>query len=104
MEAVRNALEARPWRPEDGPAPRVWLYPYGRRPALRIRVAGRWRHCLVHARQDYPDGRTAYQVEIALSASSDGIVGTYIRTYWWPAAMRPTADSRPDTGQAARGR
>ncbi|MFD9791423.1 hypothetical protein ACFWXK_10780 [Streptomyces sp. NPDC059070] len=88
---------ARPWRPEDGPAPTVWRWPPADRPALLVRAHGHWRYAVVGARHDYPDGRRAYQVTVDLTGRAE----TVARTYWWPhPALRVahTGRAQPMTG------
>lgn len=93
-----EAVEARPWRPDDGDPPRVHTYPYGARPLLDIRVDGEWRCCPVRARFDWPTGRVSYQVEVTRMRA--GGPETVIRAYWWdPATMRP-ADGGAGPGRA----
>ncbi|MCU4750264.1 hypothetical protein [Streptomyces sp. G-5] len=81
-EAVPEAVEARPWRPEDGPEPQVWVWPYGTEPALWVGVGGQWRRATVRARQDHADGRTVYQTLVDLDGSSEVLT----RSYQWPQA------------------
>lgn len=75
--------EARPWRPEDGPEPRVTVYPPGRGPGLAVWVGGRWQYAFVRARHDWADGRTAYHVDLALPGPH-GHAESVRRAYWWP--------------------
>lgn len=93
-----EAVEARPWRTEDGPAPRVRTYPPGARPLLNVYTGGAWRRCTVLARQDWPTGRVSYQVE--MTHRRDGASGTVVRAYWWDSkAMRPVrAESGAGSG------
>lgn len=77
--------QAPPWRPEHGPPPKVWTWPPGDRPALRVWANGAWRYAAVTARHDYEDGRYAYHVEIDV----DGSASVKHRAYWW----------RPETGR-----
>ncbi|MFF4403853.1 hypothetical protein [Streptomyces sp. NPDC001404] len=65
MSAAEEPEEAPPWRERHGPQPQVYSWPPGKRPALSIRIDGRWRYCSVHMRYTYPDGRVAYQVASA---------------------------------------
>lgn len=82
----RDAVEVPPWQPAHGPGPRVTRRTP--RPVLEIHVGGVWRLATVMARHDYPDGRTACQVEINLGHSG----ASSIRTYRWDRrAMRPVA-------------
>lgn len=84
----QSAVEARPWRSEDGPEPAVTVYRRGAQPLLDVFAEGRWRRCSVLARQNWADGRVAYQVEIQLVR--DGVEGMFVRAYWWDAGvMRP---------------
>ncbi|MEV0976462.1 hypothetical protein [Streptomyces sp. NPDC049915] len=48
---------ARPWRPEDGPRPKVTTWPTGKDPALKVWSHVRWRRASVMARQDWAEGR-----------------------------------------------
>ncbi|OEJ21071.1 hypothetical protein BGK67_34830 (plasmid) [Streptomyces subrutilus] len=77
---MTEPVESRPWRPEDGPAPKVWSWPAGDRPALRVWSCGAWRYAAVMARHDYPDGRVIYQVAVDL----DGSTTVVPRAYEWP--------------------
>jgi hypothetical protein len=80
--SVEEPVQARPWRPEDGPRPVVWTWPPWDRPALRVWSAGEWRYAPVAARQDFADGTVRYQVEVDLRG--DTAVSTV--TYQWPQA------------------
>ncbi|MFH9970208.1 hypothetical protein ACH4PR_55150 [Streptomyces mirabilis] len=89
--------QARPWRAEDGPRPRVQTWPSSERPALWVWSCGAWRWARVVARQDWPDGRIAYQVEI----DAAGTTSVSTRAYWWPqsglrVARSPNARSLSD--------
>ncbi|MFD5634819.1 hypothetical protein ACFWJM_11860 [Streptomyces sp. NPDC127077] len=75
-----DPVEARPWREGDGPKPKVRSWPPTDPPALWMRQNVTWRWATVTARQDWPDGRTAYQVLI----DTDGTTATSHRAYWWP--------------------
>jgi hypothetical protein len=87
MDGWQEAAEMRPWRSEDGPPPRMRVYPYGERPLLAIRIAGRWRRCPVRARADWADGRIAVHVDVFLW--DRGGWSTFPRAYEWnPAVMR----------------
>ncbi|MER6160338.1 hypothetical protein ABT147_33100 [Streptomyces sp. NPDC001868] len=100
-DTVSEPREARPWRPEDGPHPVVWSWPPGDRPAFWVWSRGAWRWSAVRARQDWPDGRTAYQVLIDL----DGSTAVMARTYWWPhEGLMPAHRSsvQPSTGPGWR--
>ncbi|WP_146046266.1 hypothetical protein [Streptomyces cahuitamycinicus] len=77
---VAEPMEARPWRPENGAKPLVRTWPHRDPPALWVWSKGRWRWATVMARQDWPDGRIAYQVRVDL----DGSTCVRARTYWWP--------------------
>ncbi|MCG0065988.1 hypothetical protein L0F81_22270 [Streptomyces tricolor] len=79
-EEISEPVEARPWRPEHGRAPALSTWPLADPPALWVRAGGRWRWAEVRARQDWPDGRVAYQVLVDL----DGSTTMLLRTYWWP--------------------
>ncbi|WP_329438804.1 hypothetical protein OG906_34110 [Streptomyces sp. NBC_01426] len=70
----------RPWGPQDGPAPRVWTWPAGDRPALAVWSCGAWRFAPVKSRQDHADGRVVYQVAI----DADGSTSVLSRLYQWP--------------------
>lgn len=104
-DAGREACEAPPWRAEWGPQPPRRTYATGREPMLRIRTAGRWRPCVVVAREDRPDG-TVYAVEVPFGPN------VFYRYYRWdPDAMRvlayPGAGVQPKRtarSRAARGR
>lgn len=88
-----EAVEARPWREGDSPAPRMHVYVRGERPMMRIFTEGRWRTCVVQARADWPDRRVAYHVEVPLYR--DGAEGQCLRAYWWDSSvMRPAAGRR----------
>lgn len=97
-EEVAEPEQARPWRAEDGPQPRVQTWSNSERPALRVWSCGAWRWAGVIARQDWPDGRVAYQVEI----DAAGTTSVRTRAYWWPqpglrVAHIPTARSLSDS-------
>lgn len=77
---VREPVAARPWQEGNGPRPRVWTWPSTDRPALWVWSGGAWRWAPVTARQDWADGRTAYQVEVDLTGST---AVTRV-SYWWP--------------------
>lgn len=79
-DGVSEPVEARPWREADGPPPVVWIWPRKDPPALWVWSKGHWRWANVMARQDRPNGRTAYQVSVDL----DGSTAMSARTYWWP--------------------
>lgn len=85
-----NAVEARPWAPSDGPRPRVTAYPPHARPGMWVRAGGEWRYGTVLARQDHPDGRVAYQIEVRTPDARDGVEGVRARLYQWPQdGLRP---------------
>ncbi len=48
MDGVREQIEepeqVPPWRPENGPQPRVWCWPSGDRPALYVYDGGKWKY------------------------------------------------------------
>ncbi|MET9603155.1 hypothetical protein [Streptomyces sp. NPDC006459] len=105
---LTKPVESRPWRPEDGPQPRVWNWPPGDRPALYVWSQGRWRYAPVLARHDRTDGCVAYQVSVDL----DGSTSVVARTYAWPqpglrqarrSGSEPS-DSGPPTLAAGRRR
>nr|WSX47566.1 hypothetical protein OG409_00370 [Streptomyces sp. NBC_00974]WSX54290.1 hypothetical protein OG409_38540 [Streptomyces sp. NBC_00974] len=77
---ITEPVEARPWRPEDGPQPRIRTWPGMGRPALYVWSAGSWRLAAVLARQDRADGRVIYQVDVDLN---DSLLVVY-RAYEWP--------------------
>lgn len=79
-ETIPDAVEQSCWSPGDGPRPRVWCWPRTDRPALYVRSGNRWRYAPVQARQDAPNGRTAYQVAVDL----DGSTTVTTRLYGWP--------------------
>ncbi|RZU28251.1 hypothetical protein EV284_6417 [Streptomyces sp. BK022] len=79
-EPVPEPEPSRPWRPDDGPAPEVWAWPAGDRPALGVWSAGRWRYAPVLAKQEWPDGTIRYQVEVDLL----GDTTITVRLYQWP--------------------
>ncbi|MEU3189522.1 hypothetical protein ABZ686_02505 [Streptomyces sp. NPDC006992] len=57
-------------------------------PVLSIRIKGRWHWAAVQRREDHPDGRVIYHVEITLTV--DGVPGTYEKRFVWnPATMHP---------------
>ncbi|MEV6400541.1 hypothetical protein AB0M39_38155 [Streptomyces sp. NPDC051907] len=78
-EAPAEPVENRPWRPQDGPPPRVWTWPRRDPPTLQVWSKGRWRRATVLARQDWAD-RTVYQVEVDLEGNH--LVRS--RLYAWP--------------------
>jgi hypothetical protein len=86
--------QARPWAPEDGPEPRMTIYSYGHKPALRALVDGHWLWMDVGMRADYQDGRVAYHGDIQLPYPG-GNWQSHRRAYWWPQpgqlriALRP---------------
>lgn len=43
-EEIPGPVPARPWRPEDGPRPKVTTWPPGKEPALEVWTHGRWRY------------------------------------------------------------
>ncbi|MFF7176827.1 hypothetical protein [Streptomyces pseudovenezuelae] len=102
MSDKTEPVRARPWRAEDGAPPVVWTWPYRDSPALWVWSAGRWRWATVAARQDWADGRTAYQVVF----DPVGDTTSTHRTYWWPhpglrVAHRSTVE--PSTGRVEAG-
>lgn len=80
--------------PHDGPA--VEVPPHGEQWRPKVTVYGRaldapmlwiyldtgWALAAVRARHDYPNGLTAYQVEISIP-NGDGTSSRYLRTYAW---------------------
>lgn len=84
MTTTPDAVEARPWAPADGPQPTVRVYLPDARPGLWVRAAGEWRYGMVTGRQDHPDGRVVYQVDVQLPDERDGIIGSRSRLYEWP--------------------
>ncbi|WP_326844560.1 hypothetical protein OHB33_41165 (plasmid) [Streptomyces sp. NBC_01558] len=100
MTDLEDPVEAQPWREGDGPQPSVWTWPLTDPPALWVRQNGSWRWAPVTARQDWPDGRVAYQVLI----DTDGTTSKSHRTYWWPhnglrVAHRSAADPTTEAGR-----
>ncbi|MEU4492654.1 hypothetical protein AB0F96_04130 [Streptomyces sp. NPDC023998] len=79
-ETIPEPTEASPWRPEDGPEPKVTVWPKGDRPALRVWSHGTWRYAVVEARQDWSDGRVFYRVSVDLL----GDTSVTSRLYQWP--------------------
>ncbi|MFD5428274.1 hypothetical protein [Streptomyces sp. NPDC127084] len=77
-EISLEPAETRPWRPEDGAPPQVWLWPQGHAPALLVYTGKRWRWALVTARQDWANGRVVYQATITVHGS------TTTHLYPWP--------------------
>ncbi|MFB6505542.1 hypothetical protein ACFC07_22375 [Streptomyces sp. NPDC056099] len=93
-ETIPEPVEARPWRPEDGPEPKVTTWPNRDRPALSVWSHGKWRFAPVMARQDWSDGRVFYQVSVDLRGDTMVVA----RMYQWPqpglrVALRPGAES-----------
>lgn len=88
-------MEARPGQRGDWPEPVVWLWPRVGRPALWVWSHGAWRWAPVVARQDWPDGRVAYQVEVDLTGSTS----VTCRTYWWPHEGLRVAHRSVDRGR-----
>ncbi|MEU3760973.1 MULTISPECIES: hypothetical protein [Streptomyces] len=58
----------------------MWTWPLADPPVLWLRSRGRWRWATVRARQNWADGRVAYQVLVDL----DGSAAMVTRAYWWP--------------------
>jgi hypothetical protein len=78
----------------------VWTWPCMDQPALWLWSRGRWRWAIVRARQDWPDGRVAYQVAVDL----DGSTAVRTQAYWWPheglrVAHRSAAPASRKPGQ-----
>ncbi|MGP3978997.1 hypothetical protein ACTWQF_34280 [Streptomyces sp. 8N114] len=95
MSAGPDAVEVRPWWPGE-PEPVYRYYPHPR-PVLSIRVHGRWTPAVVQSREDHPDGRVIYHVEISLTV--DGVRGTFeVRYLWDPATMHPAPPVRGALG------
>ncbi|WP_369265826.1 hypothetical protein [Streptomyces harbinensis] len=82
----RPAEQAAPWRPDMRvPVPEVTVFPPGRQPLLQVAWRGARPVCPVLARQDWADGRVAYQVVVPTSIGCGAI-----RLLWWdPSTMRP---------------
>ncbi|MFD5589336.1 hypothetical protein ACFWII_36805 [Streptomyces sp. NPDC127063] len=102
-EEIPEPVPARPWRPEDGPRPKVTTWAAGSEPALMVWSHGRWRYAPVMARQDWADGRVFYQVHVDLLG--DNRVSH--RMYQWPQpGLRtfPGSERRtgPETGDLPR--
>ncbi|MEV4333641.1 hypothetical protein AB0K02_24400 [Streptomyces sp. NPDC049597] len=98
-EEIPGAVEARPWSPDDGPAPRVTTWPRTNRPALRVYSHGVWRYATIEARQDWADGRVFYQVSVDLR----GDTHVTTRLYQWPqpglrASHAPRPEAAGETG------
>ncbi|MGV9892124.1 hypothetical protein [Streptomyces sp. NPDC003395] len=102
-EEIPEPVPARPWRPEDGPRPKVTTWPAGSEPALKVWSHGRWRYASVMARQDWADGRVFYQVHVDLLG--DNRVSH--RMYQWPqpglrAVRRRDSHPGPPGGRVPR--
>ncbi|MEU7316530.1 hypothetical protein [Streptomyces sp. NPDC007083] len=96
MNTGPEAVEVRPWR-EGEPEPAYRYFPRVDAPVLSIRTQGRWRPAVVQKREDHPDGRVVYGVEITLII--DGMRGTVERRYLWdPATMHPAPAVRGALG------
>jgi hypothetical protein len=78
--SAEEPVQARLWRPEDGPPPEVWTWPDSNRPALRVFSGGVWRYAFVASRQNWADGTVRYQVEVDLH----GTTAVSTVTYQWP--------------------
>lgn len=78
VEAFDEPEQAPPWREEHGPPPVRRCWDYAGRPALKVRINGRWQYAPIGSRADYPDGRVAYHVTIQMPG------GGAHRAYWWP--------------------
>ncbi|GAA4759447.1 hypothetical protein GCM10023329_00240 [Streptomyces sanyensis] len=63
-----------------GPRRRCGPWPPGDRSTLKVWSHGAWRYAPVRARQDFPDGRVVYQVDIDLR----GDTSVTTRSYAWP--------------------
>lgn len=68
----------------SGEPPVRWPWPEDRLPVLRVRIDGRWVHSQVLARWEYPDGRTAFQVNVIPPRGGGG----HERMYYWPQEGR----------------
>ena len=77
---IPDLVEARPWRPGDGPPPKVRTWPPGEQPALWVWLRGKWQYAPVTARQDWADGRVVYQVEVEAEHATE----VSARRYQWP--------------------
>ncbi|MEU5748174.1 hypothetical protein ABZ804_21880 [Streptomyces sp. NPDC047726] len=98
MSTIPEPQPASPWRADDGPSPKVWVWPRTDRPALRVWSAGRWRYAPVLARQDWADGKPRYQVQVDLA----GDTNTTVVLYEWPQpGLRAAHGSRSEPSQAA---
>ena len=102
-EEIPKPVPARPWRREDGPEPKVTTWPPANRPALAVWSRGRWRYAPIMARQDWPDGRVIYQVEVDLL----GDTTVTARAYQWPqpglrAVREPARSTAPGRGGMPR--
>lgn len=104
---MTEPVETPPWNAETGPAPVVWSWPAGDRPALKVWSMGRWRYAPVRARQDWPDGTVVYQVSVDL----DGSTSVVPRSYAWPqpglrvahgSQSQPSASGPPLLARASR--
>ncbi|MEU4093279.1 DUF6233 domain-containing protein [Streptomyces sp. NPDC026673] len=85
----RDARECPTW--VSGQRPRTHGWAPADRPRMQIHVEGAWRWATVRQRQDWPDGRVAYQVDILLPDPEFGRDAHYIRSYWWdPETVRPS--------------
>ncbi|MGW1800017.1 hypothetical protein ACWCQN_29695 [Streptomyces sp. NPDC001984] len=95
--SIPESTPARPWRRDDGPEPKVTVYPRVGGPVLEVFSHGAWRWAPVAARQDWADGRVFYQVSVRLTDTTGGTR----RLYQWPQpglriAERPTATTDGD--------
>lgn len=83
-------VEARPWRPEYGPPPRVKIFGPGEHPTMEVWSRGDWRMATVLARHDWRDGRVIYQ----MSYDPGETTFVFIRSYRWPQpGLRPYSPS-----------
>ncbi|MGW1157746.1 hypothetical protein ACWD48_05870 [Streptomyces sp. NPDC002519] len=95
--SIPEPVQARPWRRDDGPEPKVTVYPRVGGPVLEVFSHGAWRWAPVAARQDWADGRVIYQVSVDLA----GTTLITRRSYQWPQpglriAERPTTTTNAD--------
>ncbi|MBV1940829.1 hypothetical protein KUF83_30305 [Streptomyces sp. BV286] len=103
-EAIPEPVEARPWRADDGPMPRVTTWPERGCPALGVWSHEAWRYARVMGRQDWADGRVFYQVSVDLR----GDTTVSVRLYQWPqpglrVERRPPGRERSAGTAADRG-
>ncbi|MFZ4240869.1 hypothetical protein ACOZGD_37615 [Streptomyces murinus] len=98
-EDIPEPVQARPWRPQDGPWPKVTVYPATKRPVVQVWSGGQWHRGEVHARQTWrpsrawPRGRLVYQVSADLTGD---FRGRRLLSYEWPQPGLRAAET-PDT-------